>query len=237
MTNHFKHLLHVLRDFIGYYVISAIVVVLVIVLFMALTHKKISEMETEFVTDAVTLIVVILLFGLYKKNIRTELFQKPLEKTKIFILVGYAVIARIALLIAVTVILFVASFFLGNLLETIIDKGIEYQWSGFEGVGRVESILGFMSFVILGPIQEELFFRGVVFRYLRKHYSSIISVFYATLVFSLAHFHPGLYFSSFGIGLLLTYVYLKWNNLWYCIILHILFNLQPFIFMLIPGLR
>ena len=237
MAIHFKHLFHVLRDFVLYYLISGIVAVLVMIIVMALLRVKVGEVTTEFITDGVTLFVVVSLFGLYKKNIRTELFQKPLEKKKVFTLFLYAIVARIALLIAITVLLFVASFFLGNFLETIVDKGIDYQWSSFEGAGRVGSILGFMSFVILGPIQEELFFRGVVLRYLNKHYSSIISVFYATIVFSLAHLHPGLYFSSFGIGLLLAYVYLKWNNLWYCIILHILFNLQPFIFMLIPGLR
>jgi len=237
MNKHLKYLLHILRDFILYYVISGIVVVLVMVLLIAIARIKVGEITTEFMTDAVSLVVVILLFGLYKKNIRTELFDKPLEKKKIFKLVTIAFLARIVLLIVITGILFIASFFLGDLIENIINKGIDYQWSAFDGVGKVESVLGFMSFVILGPIQEELFFRGVVFGYLRKHYSAILAVVYATVVFTLAHFHPGLYLSSFGIGLLLSFVYLRWNNLWYSIILHILFNLQPFIFMLIPGLR
>lgn len=237
MNKHLKYLLHILRDFVLYYVISGIVVVLVIVLLISTTKIKVGEITTEFITDAISLFVVILLFGLHKKNIRTELFYKPLEKKKIFKLVAFAFLARFVLLIVITGILFIASFFLGDLIEDIINKGIDYQWSAFDGAGKIESVLGFMSFVILGPIQEELFFRGVVFRYLRKHYSAILSIFYATVVFTLAHFHPGLYLSSFGIGLLLTFVYLRWNNIWYCIILHILFNLQPFIFMLIPGLR
>lgn len=237
MNKHLKYLLHILRDFLLYYLISGIVVVLLMVILIATARIKVGEITTEFLTDAVSLIIVILLFGLYKKNIRTELFQKPLEKKKIFKLVAFAFLARIVLLIVITGFLFIASFFLGDLIENIINNGIDYQWSAFEGVGKTESVLGFISFVILGPIQEELFFRGVVFRYLRKHYSAILSVFYATVVFTLAHFHPGLYLSSFGIGLLLTFVYLRWNNLWYPIILHILFNLQPFIFMLIPGLK
>lgn len=237
MIKHFKHLFHILRDFVLYYLTSGIVLLLVMIIIMAITRVKVGEVTTEFASDLITLIVVVLLFGLYKQNIRTELFKEPLEKKKILKLFVFAVAARIALLIAVTVLLFIGSIFFGNLLETIIDKGIEYQWSSFEGAGRAESVLGFVSFVILGPIQEELFFRGVVFGYLKKHYSSIVSVFYASLVFSLAHFHPGLYFSSFGIGLLLTFVYLRWKNIWYCIILHILFNIQPFIFMLIPGLK
>jgi len=237
MSNNFKHLFHILRDFVLYYLTSGIVLLLVMIVIMAITGVKVGEVTTEFASDLITLIVVVLLFGLYKQSIRTELFKVPLEKKKILKLFVFSVAARVVLLIVVTAILFIASFFLGNFLETLIDKGIEYQWSGFEASGKVESILGFMSFVILGPIQEELFFRGVIFRYLSKHYSSITSIVYASVFFGLAHFHPGLYFSSFVIGLLLTYVYLRWNNLWYCIILHILFNLQPFIFMMIPGLR
>ncbi|OGK13733.1 hypothetical protein A3A93_05305 [Candidatus Roizmanbacteria bacterium RIFCSPLOWO2_01_FULL_38_12] len=232
---HIKHLLKIVGNFAVYYLLTGIIVVLIFVIVTFLTGNEISGISIEFLTDVVSLFVVFLFFSLYKKNIQSELFKTKLQIKKVLTLIGYSVLLRIALLIILVSGIFLLSFWFGDKLEDLINTGIEYQWSVFDGAKGLDTVLGFASFVIYGPIQEELFFRGVIFAYLKKHYRGLFAVIYASAIFALAHIHPGLYFSSFIVGLVLSYIFLKWNNLWYCVIFHILFNLQPFILMAIFG--
>ncbi len=190
---------------------------------------EISDITGEFISDVILLPILIVLFQLYKKEKREELFKKPLQWKYLLKLIPISLVARLAVVISIALLALALIVILGQDIFELIDSGIEYQWSAFdEGVG-LEKLFGFLSFVIFGPINEELLNRAVILEYLRKFYSTKTAIIYSSIIFMLAHWHPGLYLSSLVLGLALAYVYVRWQNLWYAILLHMLINVQPFI--------
>ncbi|EPZ58539.1 CAAX protease self-immunity family protein [[Clostridium] sordellii ATCC 9714] len=79
--------------------------------------------------------------------------------------------------------------------------------------------------IVLIPIYEEIFFRHVIFGYLREKYNLIGAVIGQALVFGLVHGNivQGIYTFILGIALALIYVYSE--SLVGSIIVHITFNL------------
>ncbi|WP_338658250.1 type II CAAX endopeptidase family protein [Paraclostridium sordellii] len=79
--------------------------------------------------------------------------------------------------------------------------------------------------IVLIPIYEEIFFRRVIFGYLREKYNLIGAVIGQALVFGLAHGNivQGVYTFILGIALALIYVYSE--SLVGSIIVHMIFNL------------
>ena len=77
---------------------------------------------------------------------------------------------------------------------------------------------------VCAPVVEELIFRGLVYKRLRNMTNVKISVFLSALAFGIYHGNliQGVY--AFLIGLLLAYVYEKYQSLWAPIILHAVAN-------------
>jgi membrane protease YdiL (CAAX protease family) len=77
---------------------------------------------------------------------------------------------------------------------------------------------------ILGPIAEEIFFRGFVLPGLIKRFGVGRSLLISSLVFSLFHIDPGAIVPTFALGLALGWVYLKTGSIWPAIFAHGLHN-------------
>lgn len=88
-----------------------------------------------------------------------------------------------------------------------------YFWSNLIGVG------------ILGPILEEYMFRGVMYHDLKKQYSNMKSILICTSIFALLHFTFVQIIYAFTFGLLLIYIYERYQNIKWPILLHILSNI------------
>jgi membrane protease YdiL (CAAX protease family) len=82
---------------------------------------------------------------------------------------------------------------------------------------------GIMMPLLIGPILEEFFFRGIIQRGLETRYSTVFSIVTSSLLFMLIH-NPNQYISALFLGLLFGYIYYKTNNLFILIILHIIAN-------------
>ena len=78
---------------------------------------------------------------------------------------------------------------------------------------------------IMGPISEELYFRGLIHRFLIPRMGFIWRVLVSSLFFGLGHIDSaGVAVSSFIMGIVLAVVYEKSESLWIPIIMHILTN-------------
>lgn len=184
-----------------------------------------DDQVTEVFMDLFTIVTVVVLFRLYTKVKRHELFPGNLQVKRMIALIPISLLARIP------VVLFVIGLiiFFGEKIINIFDQGLSYQWEGFDNATPTHYLFSILSYSVLGPIHEELFFRGIVYRFLKKTYSVRVSIVYSSALFALMHLHPGLYPSSIILGLILAYTYERWPNLTYPIILHMLINLHPFI--------
>ncbi len=228
MKHHLFIFLGILRQALAYMLVPAFFYVLLLFINSLLYKRTPSEIQGNSIADIFTLISVILMFGLYKREKIKELFQARLEFKKILALIPISILARLPIVVVIVA----GILMFGDTVMDTLDAGIEFQWDIFAGARGFDAVLVFVSFAVIGPIHEELFFRGVLFPSLKKKYSVRTSMIYVTIIFTLFHVHPGLYPSSFILGLFLVWVTQKWNNLGYSIILHMLINMHPFLLQL-----
>jgi len=82
----------------------------------------------------------------------------------------------------------------------------------------------FGTLVLLGPLVEEIFFRGILYSSYRRKYGPKIAIFFTTLFFVTIHI-GGNYFEIIIFGIILTILYEKTESLFLTFITHASFNL------------
>lgn len=86
-------------------------------------------------------------------------------------------------------------------------------------------LIDILKVCIFYPIMEELIFRFFWLNKLNEKYSILVSILISSLGFSISHF-----FSDIGLiypflfGILMSCLYLKFKNIYLCIIFHIFYN-------------
>ncbi len=98
-----------------------------------------------------------------------------------------------------------------------------------EIVWNSSTIIAFIHTVILGPTLEEIFFRGLLFKYLSRHLSITKAILLASFLFALVHFRFDNFLSLFLTGWLLTFLFYKKHSLVLNIIFHSVLNFIFFI--------
>lgn len=97
--------------------------------------------------------------------------------------------------------------------------------------GTAQLVLGA---VLVAPLTEELFFRGVLLGAVCHHFGRAWPAIVATAVaFGLAHAQPQDILPLISLGLVLGYLRLRCRALWPCILLHVLFNARTMAFVLL----
>lgn len=229
MKKHVAILLRILGYYAIYILLANVASIGILFILKQFGISNIPQITGEFISDVLLLPILVLVFNLYRKEQQHKLFNEKLEWKKILKLIPISLVARLLLVGTIALLAVLLILIFNQDISEIIDSGVDFQWSSFDKGTQLEQFFGFFSFVIFGPINEEILNRAVILEYLRQHYSLKTSIIYSSIIFMFAHLHPGLYISSFILGLVLAYIYSKWKNLWYPIILHMLINLHPFI--------
>ena len=103
------------------------------------------------------------------------------------------------------------------------------------GIGTL-GILALLATVIIGPIEEELIFRGLTIEYLKRVGASfwVINIIQA-LFFGIAHLNliQGSY--AFLMGLVSGYLVLRYRSIWAGIAFHMIFNGYNFLEAILSG--
>lgn len=84
--------------------------------------------------------------------------------------------------------------------------------------------LGIACVAILGPILEELLFRGAITKVLLKKYNPVAAILISGLIFGIFHMNPAQIVVATLIGFVLAWIYYKTRSLIPCILIHILNN-------------
>jgi membrane protease YdiL (CAAX protease family) len=113
-----------------------------------------------------------------------------------------------------------------SMMLTIIDiqKLLSYEIIEeilFSGSVAVRII----TIVIVAPIVEELCFRGIILNRLLSWTTNWTAIVIQAALFGLAHMNPVQTLYGFIIGLAFGYLYVRYRNLWLCILGHFAFNL------------
>lgn len=84
--------------------------------------------------------------------------------------------------------------------------------------------LGIICVAVLGPILEELLFRGAITKVLLKKYKPVTAIVISGLIFGIFHMNPAQIVGATLIGFILGWMYYRTRSLLPCILIHILNN-------------
>jgi membrane protease YdiL (CAAX protease family) len=189
----------------------------------------------QSIAQVVGFFFLLCFFQLYKKENIKKLIPSFLSVKEILLVFFLSLFARAYLFVSIFVVLIFIVIFAGqDSMDALVESfsgGTDYQWDLFKDAKLWEYVIGFISIVILAPIMEEVLMRGIIFNKLKTQYSLWLSLLLTNILFMLMHVHPGLYLMTFLLGVMMTLVYIRWNNLAYPILFHMFLNLQPFIYL------
>ncbi|MFA5049893.1 MAG: type II CAAX endopeptidase family protein [Candidatus Micrarchaeia archaeon] len=184
-----------------------IISILLLIFYIIGSFFGILNIETGVLLLHSFLIFFALAF-LYEKNIKETFIKLKInynwEKTAKYVFFGFFGII-------------VYLLFLGIVLNFF---GISDQYKTIEKIEMFTPLVIFAA-VFIGPVSEELFFRG----FLTQKFGILPS----SIIFSLAHFAYGSYtqiIGTFGMGLILAYIYKDSKSILPCILIHFLYNLS-----------
>ncbi|MCK4750969.1 MAG: CPBP family intramembrane metalloprotease [Bacteroidales bacterium] len=88
---------------------------------------------------------------------------------------------------------------------------------------------------ILGPVLEELLFRGIILDGFLKRYKPAKAIFWSAFLFGLFHLNPWQFIPGFLIGILLAWIYFKTRSLIPVILVHLVNNSLSYFVIYIYG--
>jgi membrane protease YdiL (CAAX protease family) len=128
--------------------------------------------------------------------------------------VGWGVVATIG-----------ASLLGAGVLFVLESLGIEAgPQTAEQAISRIDPWLAVLAVVILAPIAEEVFFRGVVFNALLREAGSRWAYIGSAALFAVIHLEPVAMLPLFALGLALAWVYQRTRNLLAPIAMHATVN-------------
>lgn len=100
---------------------------------------------------------------------------------------------------------------------------------GIQSDSIIQLVIIFFALVILPAVTEELLFRGLLYKSLKKQFGKVLAAILVSLLFGLAHGQWNVAADTFVLSLVLVYMVEKNNSLWPSISLHLLKNLVAFL--------
>lgn len=175
--------------------------------------------------------VVLALYGSFLCKDRLIQQWKEVRKTKRKFFFG--VLKGLLFLILMTVIFEFVSEMLRQFLGL---DGQSLNQSNLQSIFQEQPLLIAVFACIIGPLMEELLFRQILLRYLRKSLPTWLSIFIVGLAFALIHMHS-LSLSEWvgavgylGGGLAFSIIYVKEKeNIYYPLVVHMIMNSLSYI--------
>jgi membrane protease YdiL (CAAX protease family) len=89
-----------------------------------------------------------------------------------------------------------------------------------EGLDLGGALAMFLLVGLVVPVAEEIFFRGVIYNFLRARLGVWVAILFSSLIFAIAHGDLAVGTSAFVIGIAIAWVYEKSGSLWTAILIH-----------------
>ena len=107
---------------------------------------------------------------------------------------------------------------------TLFQLNNYFRFTNKFEISNIPIIVQIICSGILGPILEELVFRGIVYNKLKKFNKSIISIIFTSIIFALFHSDIINFIYAFFVSFVFIYMYEKYKNLNAPILMHISLN-------------
>ena len=175
--------------------------------------------------------VVLALYGffLFKDRLIQQWNEIRKTKRKFFfeVLKGWLLLFIMTILFAL----------LSEILKQVLGlSGQGQNEASIQSAFKEQPLLIAVFACVIGPVVEEIFFRQILLKYLRKCLSSWLSIFIVGLAFALTHMHSlvlsewinAIYYLGGGLAFSVIYVKEK-ENIYYPLVVHMIVNSLSFI--------
>jgi membrane protease YdiL (CAAX protease family) len=109
----------------------------------------------------------------------------------------------------------------------------QVQELGFSATSTVTLVATFISLVLITPFLEEVIFRGVLFKGLRKRLPLWAAAFVTSIIFAVAHGQLNVAIDTFALSIFLCVLVEKSDSIWPAVALHMLKNGLAFVLLFI----
>ena len=175
--------------------------------------------------------VVLALYGffLFKDRLIQQWNEIRKTKRKFFfeVLKGWLLLFIMTILFAL----------LSEILKQVLGlSGQGQNEASIQSAFKEQPLLIAVFACVIGPVVEEVFFRQILLKYLRKCLSSWLSIFIVGLAFALTHMHSldlsewinAIYYLGGGLAFSIIYVKEK-ENIYYPLVVHMIVNSLSFV--------
>ena len=192
---------------------------------LQLALQEMAAQNTHYLllgSGVLTLLTYFLITAVRQKNFKQETLLVK-NRHPMHSIVGLGIMCNFLLVFTI------------SLLPISAETLQEYeQLSGVLGTGSI--VLQFLSVGILGPIVEEIAFRGFVQTRLQKGMPIWLAICLQAAVF--AAMHSGILWQAYAfvLGVIMGFIFAKYHPLWASIIFHVFFNLGNFLLVFVSVL-
>lgn len=182
------------------YIFTLLILILSALIYHSLGYNNVDQFLSISPYILIPVYFIITTILIYKYNIKIKIFSIQKEKYFFYTSLGISI----------------SIFF-----NMIIFKFFKIN----QTVDSIKPIMNIISSGIIGPIYEEILFRGIFYNKLLKFNSSKKSLIITTICFSLIHFSPIKIIYALGLGYVFTKIYQQDNNILSPIIIHVSANI------------
>jgi membrane protease YdiL (CAAX protease family) len=162
---------------------------------------KVLEINLVSVLCSIPIFSAIMYYDVQKDKVRNEYVKCQTQKAwKYLLIIPLSFFAMV----------------FGNDLVLILESFMPH--SMLDEYAKVEKIIYGSSFIVvllssglLGPIVEELVFRGVVYKRLRKCFGFFASAFFSAIIFGFFHLNMVQFFYAFIMGVIMAFVFERYG--------------------------
>lgn len=189
-------------------------------------------LRTHILTNAMSLdaifcmLMIILVLPFYFKFKKEDKEQMPAEYVLPITAKGVLICIVIAFgLAGVSAIyqLILRQFFMG--VSSVAESVKSFDQTFQSSTTIVAYLWSFLSVAILGPIVEELIFRGVLFSGINRYVSGFWTVIITAVYFGLWHSNPMQVLYTILLGLGFGFAYATTRNIWFPMLIHLVNNM------------
>lgn len=205
-------------------ILQFILMVILNIVFSSIIGLFIGEQWTYLFSKIITNIIVIILL--------LKIYFKPNSDDKRSVDVNYT--RSITLSCLLMILLLTISFRLITLVS--FNPIMNYLASKSKMLHCIKEIasqtnpyLLVLEITLIGPIIEEILFRGIILNGLLKKYSPAKAILFSSLLFSIFHGNLPQMFNALAFGILLGFIYIKTKSLYAVTFSHIIANTSLYI--------
>jgi membrane protease YdiL (CAAX protease family) len=152
--------------------------------------------------------LLIIPFYFSQKNILYQVFKFELRRLNPFIVLFFIII--------ILVVNSVSSYLFS---DYPLQKNVNQL-----SISREITIIQLLSIVVIAPVAEEFYFRGILFNYFEKRNGKLFILILTSLIFSIIHFNVPATPTLFILGISLGLIKLTTDSIFITIIMHSIFN-------------